>query len=141
MSEAPTERDAIMLEPGMICEEHLAMANDWDIPLMNVMIATQGNLLESETFFNIAYRIKNGYGPPEGVGWGEDGEEPNVPESERPGVEHINDTMREIEPLCCWICENREEPFPEEDEPPTFIKLLADYASREMAPEEGNDGE
>lgn len=127
-SDVPTERDAILLEPSLLCDEHLEVGQRFEIPLMNLMLAVQGRLLESEEFFEIAYRIKNGYGRPDSVPMDD------VPESERPGTEHINDTIREIEPLCCWLVEEVENPWPDEEAPP-FLAIVAEYAGREMAPD------
>lgn len=124
----PTDREAIILEPSMICSEHQRVGQRWEIPFSNLLLATQGVCLESEAFFDIAYRLKNGYGRPEGVDWDD------VPESERPGTEHINDVIREIEPLCCWVEEEISDPWPNEEGSP-YLHIVADFAGREMADE------
>lgn len=135
MNEAPTDRDAILLDPSMFCEEHMGEVSDWNVPPFNAYMMTQYALLASEEFFELAYRVKNGYAPPDGVGWGE---EESVPDGEKPGVQHMNDVIREIEPLCCWVVENLENPWPDEDAP-AYIAILSDASKR--AKEENNDAE
>lgn len=84
------------------CDDHwqrLANAPGAE-PMMGV-IALQDTLLNDGDFYEIAYRIKNGYGPPtaDEVPPGEW----EVPENEQPGIYHINEAMGTCAPLCCYV--------------------------------------
>lgn len=130
-SDVPGPEDALMLEPGMFCEEHTEMIEQWSIPYLNFMLAAQGKLLSVPAFYDVAYRKKNGYDRPEGV------ERDDVPESERPGNIHINAAMQEIEPLCCWLEENVEDPYPDQDTTP-LLGIIAKFAAEEWGDEDGD---
>lgn len=69
--------------------------------LVGVM-AVQDTLLADDKFYEIAYRLRNGYAPPGPVS------EIEVPENERPHEIHLNQTMEELAPLCCWLADERE---------------------------------
>lgn len=132
MDDVPTERDALMLDPTMVCDEHTEEAAEWDVPFLNLLFAAQGALLESKAFFDVAYKKKNGYDRPDGVEWDD------VPESEQPGTEHINAAMREVKPICCWLEENVDDPFP--DQPtPVMIGILAKAAKENLEDEADGD--
>lgn len=130
MSKIPSKDEAIMLEPSMICEKHQKVIQDYSIPYINALHAAQGVIVDSDHFFEITYRIKNGYGVPDDVETGE------VPDGEKPGIKHINDALEEIEHVCCFIVEHEEHPFPEMEEEnedsKKFLALIADYAQQEM---------
>lgn len=124
MNEIPTDEEAIITDPSVFCDEHMEKAEELSIHPINVITATLGVLLNNEHFFNIAYRIKNGYGKPEDMGWDD------VPEGERPDVKHVNMAIEEVQPICCFIKEHEEHPYPEQ-EGHKFISLLANYAEEE----------
>ena len=120
----PRGTEAIIIDPTMMCEKHLEMGQDWDIPAMNLIFATQGALVGSEDFFEIAYRKLNGYSKPEEIEWNQ------VPDGEQPGIKHINEAMEEIGKICCFVEEHVENPYPDEDVP-EFIAIIAEHAREE----------
>lgn len=97
------------------CQHHLEQLEEFEIPFLNVQIPSLSIIMDDKVFFETAYRLKNGYAPPEGI-------RGDVPESEQPGIEHINDSLEEFSPICCYIEENRES----ETELPPFIEALAE---------------
>lgn len=107
-SDIPSRENSIQTSPEMFCQEHLKAIEAEDIPLTNCVLTTQQRLLGNSLFYEIAYRIKNGYAPPEDMNMD------NVPDGEKPDVVHINDALEEIQPLCCWLIEELDDPFPDQ---------------------------
>lgn len=97
----PDKSEAIIQDPNQIfCQDHWneiigsdpnaeASANGIEATLMMIQHA-----LADETFYEIAFRIKNGYPPPESD---------EIGDNERPDNVHINKTLSECSPLCCYL--------------------------------------
>lgn len=106
------------------CDEHMEDLEEWDIPPMNAVVPALALILESGRFFKVAYRKKNGYDMPDDLC------KYDVPESEKPGNEHIQEAIQEISPICCFITDNVENKW--EDEPaPQIVTILAAKAAEE----------
>lgn len=95
----PSEDEDLIMNARHFCDDHMEKCGQEGLPIVVAMRTTLGTLLAEEEFFKIAFRVKNGYGMPE------DMDMDSVPEGERPDIQHINDTIREVEPLCCYLDE------------------------------------
>lgn len=100
MPEVPTENDGIIAQPDRIfCQEHweeIVGSNPGPEAGANGIEATlliTQHALANEEFYEIAYRIKNGYAPPDG----------DIGENERPDNVHINKALIKCSPLCCYL--------------------------------------
>lgn len=125
IGDIPKGTEAIIVEPAMICEEHMEMVGEYDIPLINVILATQGAILSSGNFFEIAYQKRNGYAKPDDMDWDE------IPDPEKPGAKHINMAMEHVEYICCFVAEHTDSPYPDDDIP-DYIAIIANYAKEGM---------
>lgn len=98
------------------CNEHWAEArvgNGIEATVLCVQYA-----LADELFYRTAFRIKNGYAPPEDL--------EEIPPVEQPHNIHVNETLHEFSPICCYLEEQNQ--FQEvvqivrgEKEPPEWI--------------------
>lgn len=106
----------LVVEAGYVCDDHYEELADWDIPSENALYHTHERAMVDETFYEIAFRIKNGNPPPEG---------------KEPGPEEITATFRELAPLCCWLVDNCADPYPEQ--PGTaYIHILTEHAKAKV---------
>lgn len=115
-SAPPSDRGGIIMDYEYFCDEHLEQLEEFEISFMNIHIPILDIIMTDSVFFETCYRLKNGYGIPDSV------DTNDIPESEQPGVEHINDALEEFSPVCCYIEDNRES----ETELPPFIEALAE---------------
>lgn len=114
--------EGIVIHYEHFCADHLNQLDEYDIPFFNAIQPTLGVILGDDTFYETAYRIKNGYGIPDGVDRGD------VPEGERPDNPHINEAIKEFSPVCCYIEENHES----ETKLPPFLEALAKVKQEEL---------
>lgn len=108
-------------DSGQWCQEHIDVLAEWEIPTISATTTIMEVILGLEELFVIAYRKRNGYDPPEGTDFS------NLPSSEKPGPDHLNQALAEAAPLCCFVEEHAENPWPDEDAPP-LIAILAHQA-------------
>lgn len=126
MDDIPPEvRGGIVTDPNeQWCKDHLEDLAEWDIPTLNAVLTSIQTILETDRFYRIAYEKKNGYGMPDDVDTGD------IPEGEQPGTEHINQALEEISPVCCFITDNVENRWEDQDIPP-IVGILAAKAAEE----------
>lgn len=100
-NDVPDASDGIITDPGQVfCEEHWEeivgqnpTAQEGASGLEATLMITQHALANGE-FYEIAFRIKNGYPPGDDIG-----------ENEQPGNVHINKALMECSPMCCFLGE------------------------------------
>lgn len=125
----PTEEEALIIDPSVICEEHTEALSEWDIPIIpNGIMETIQACTTTREFYEEAYKAKNGYEMPEDMEMGD------VPESEAPGNPHINEAIRELEPLCCFFAEVSD--FETEKDIDPYIFALASWKGQQEESDE-----
>lgn len=111
--------DGIAMDPTtQLCDEHLQGLAGWEIPIVSGMQTALEVLLKMREFYKVAYEDKNDYTFSEGM------DQSDVPQSDRPGPENINYALNECSPVCCFIEDHLDDPFPNDPTSP-FIGVLA----------------
>lgn len=113
---------AIVTSPSeQFCADHLRTLAEWEIPTLNATLEAITVVTGTRAFYAIAYREKNGYDLPDGL------DPSDVPDSEAPEMAHLNAALEVASPICCFIEEHAENPWPDEGAPP-LIAILAHSA-------------
>lgn len=97
VTDIPSDEEDIITDINItFCEDHYNEICKHIDPLVATSLILQYTVTE-RLFYETAYRLRNGYGMPEEM------EITDIPEPEQPEVIHINKTIREFAPLCCWL--------------------------------------